>query len=294
MADAFRRVAAREDLKGFLFVLPALVLLIAVLGFPLLGAILQSLNLLWVEKPGFSLAAYRLLASDPAFVRSVFSTALFVVATVTFHLTLGLAVAMLLNLDVKLKWFFRVAALLPWTVPDVVAGLVWRFMVDPLAGFVNALLIAFDPRIEPIDWLGNPQLAQFTLILAEGWRAYPFIMLILLAGLQAIPRQQYEAAQIDGATWWQSFRYVTLPNLKTMFIIATVLDTIWECRLFGMVFSLTGGGPGDATQVLSLLIYRQNFEFFNTSYSAAIAVVLALAMFAVSVPYLRLTMKQRV
>jgi len=294
MADAFRRVAAREDVKGFLFVLPALVLLIAVLGFPLLGAILQSLNLLWVEKPGFSLAAYRLLASDPAFVRSVFSTALFVVATVTFHLTLGLAVAMLLNLDVKLKWFFRVAALLPWTVPDVVAGLVWRFMVDPLAGFVNALLIAFDPRIEPIDWLGNPQLAQFTLILAEGWRAYPFIMLILLAGLQAIPRQQYEAAQIDGATWWQSFRYVTLPNLKTMFIIATVLDTIWECRLFGMVFSLTGGGPGDATQVLSLLIYRQNFEFFNTSYSAAIAVVLALAMFAVSVPYLRLTMKQRV
>lgn len=294
MAEALRRLTAREDLKGFLFVLPALVLLIAVLGFPLLGAILQSLNLLWVEKPGFSLAAYRLLASDPAFVRSVFSTALFVVATVAFHLALGLAVAMLLNLDVELKWFFRVAALLPWTVPDVVAGLVWRFMVDPLAGFVNALLIAFDPRIEPIDWLGTPHLAQLTLILAEGWRAYPFIMLILLAGLQAIPRQQYEAAQIDGATWWQSFRFVTLPNLKTMFIIATVLDTIWECRLFGMVFSLTGGGPGDATQVLSLLIYRQNFEFFNTSYSAAIAVVLALAMFAVSVPYLRLTMKQRV
>lgn len=294
MAEAFRRVAAREDVIGFLFVLPALVLLVVVLGFPLLGAILQSVNLLWVDKPGFSLSAYGMLASDPAFFRSVSSTVLFVAATVTFHLAAGLAVAMLLNLDIKLKWLFRVAALLPWTVPDVVAGLVWRFMVDPLAGFVNSVLIAFDPRMEPIDWLGNPKLATLVLILAEGWRAYPFIMLILLAGLQAIPRQQYEAAEIDGATWWQSFRLVTLPNLKTMFIIATVLDTIWECRLFGMVFSLTGGGPGDETQVLSLLIYRQNFEFFNTSYSAAIAVVLALAMFAVSLPYLRLTMRQKV
>jgi len=206
----------------------------------------------------------------------------------------GLLVAMLLNVEVRLKWLFRVIALLPWTVPDVFAGLVWRFMVDPLAGFINSLLITFAGQTEPVDWLGTSTLAFGCLILAEGWRAYPFIMLILLAGLQAIPPQQYEAAQLDGATAWQSFRFVTLPNLKTMFVIAAVLDTIWECRLFGMVFSLTGGGPGDATQVLSLLTYRQNFEFFNPAYSAAIAVALAAAMLALSVPYLRLTMKQTV
>ena len=282
-----------DELRGLLFVAPALLLLVLVLGFPAIAAGLQSVNLMWVDKPAFSLAAYRQLADDPAFARAALNTALFVAATVTFHLMAGLGLALLLNLEVRLKWFFRVAALLPWTVPDVVAGLVWRFMVDPLAGLVNSLAITLRLTNEPVDWLGNPTLARLCLVVAEGWRAYPFIMLILLAGLQAIPRAQYEAAEIDGATRWQSFLYVTLPNLRTMLIIALVLDTIWECRLFGMVFSLTGGGPGDATQTLPLLVYRQSFEFFNTAYSAAIAMVLALAMFAIAVPYLRMTMKQQ-
>ena len=282
-----------DELRGLLFVAPALLLLVLVLGFPAIAAGLQSVNLMWVDKPAFSLAAYRQLADDPAFARAALNSALFVAATVSFHLMAGLGLALLLNLEVRFKWFFRVAALLPWTVPDVVAGLVWRFMFDPLAGLVNSLAITLRLTNEPVDWLGNPTLARLCLVLAEGWRAYPFIMLILLAGLQAIPRAQYEAAEIDGATRWQSFLHVTLPNLRTMLIIALVLDTIWECRLFGMVFSLTGGGPGDATQTLPLLVYRQSFEFFNTAYSAAIAMVLALAMFAIAVPYLRMTMKQQ-
>ena len=289
-----RGLKHREDLHGFLFVAPALLLLVAVLGFPAIAAGLQSVNLMWVDKPAFSLAAYRQLTGDPVFAQAAINTLLFVVATVTFHMLMGLGVALLLNLEIRGKWLFRVAALLPWTMPDVVAGLVWRFMFDPLAGFVNSAAIALHLISEPIDWLGNPTLARLCLVLAEGWRAYPFIMLILLAGLQAIPRTQYEAARIDGASAWQSFVYVTLPNLRTMLIIALVLDTIWECRLFGMVFSLTGGGPGDVTQTLPLLVYRQNFEYFNTAYSAAIAVVLALAMFSIAVPYLRRTMKQKV
>lgn len=291
IGDRAQRWTEREDVKGVLFVLPALLLLIAVLGFPAVGAILQSVNLLWADRPSFSVAAYLQLVADPAFANAARNTSLFVVATVSFHLLLGLAVAMLLNLEVRLKWLFRVVALLPWTVPDVFAGLVWRFMVDPLAGFINSLLITFAGQTEPVEWLGTSSGAFACLVLAETWRAYPFVMLILLAGLQAIPSQQYEAAQLDGATAWQSFRYVTVPNLRTMFVIAAVLDTIWECRLFGMVFSLTGGGPGDATQVLSLLTYRQNFEFFNPAYSAAIAVALASAMLVLSIPYLRLTMK---
>jgi multiple sugar transport system permease protein len=288
-----RGLAASEELCGLMFVAPALLLLVVVLGFPAVAALLQSINLMWVDKPAFSLAAYRQLAGDPVFAHAAVNTALFVGATVAFHVLAGLGLALLLNLDVRFKWAFRVAALLPWTVPDVVAGLVWRFMVDPLAGFVNSVAITLRLTNEPIDWLGDPTLARLCLVVAEGWRAYPFVMLILLAGLQAIPRTQYEAAKIDGASAWQSFVYITLPNLRTMLIIALVLDTIWECRLFGMVFSLTGGGPGDATQTLPLLVYRQNFEFFNTAYSAAIAVVLALAMFAIAMPYLRMTMKQK-
>jgi ABC-type sugar transport system permease subunit len=110
--------------------------------------------------------------------------------------------------------------------------------------------------------------------------------------MQAIPRQQYEAAELDGASALQAFRRITIPYLRPMFIIALVLDTIWECRLFGMVFSMTGGGPGNSTQVLSLLTYKHYFQFFNTSYAASIAVVLAVVMLLVSFPYLRVTMKR--
>jgi multiple sugar transport system permease protein len=183
-------------------------------------------------------------------------------------------------------------AILPWTMPDVIGGLIWRFMFDTLPGIVNSVLLRIGAVAEGIDWLGSPLLAFLCLIFAEGWRGYPFVMLILLAGMQAIPRQQYEAAELDGTSALQAFRYITVPNLRPMFIIALVLDTIWQCRLFGMVYSMTGGGPGNATQVLSLLTYKQYFQFFNTSYAASIAVVLAVIMLSVSFPYLRMTMKR--
>jgi multiple sugar transport system permease protein len=115
-------------------------------------------------------------------------------------------------------------------------------------------------------------------------------MLILLAGLQAIPGHLYEAAAIDGATAWQRFRFVTLPSLKNMVMIAVVLDVIWEARLFGTVYGMTGGGPGDATELVSTMTFKQYFEFFNPAYASAMAVVLAVVMLIVSLPYLRATM----
>jgi len=284
----------REPLAGIAFVAPALLVLAVVLGFPLVAALLQSVNVAFTERSaGFSLLAYRALLTDASFHRSAINTLVFVTATVSLHLSIGLAVALMLNLKMRFIVLLRVIALLPWTVPDVVAGMIWRFMMDPLSGFTNALIAVFRPTDAPIDWLGSPLLAFFCLILAEGWRAYPFIMLVLLAGLQAISETQYEAAQIDGANAWQRLRYITLPNLKMVLIIAVILDIIWECRLFGMVFSLTGGGPADTTQVLSLLIYQQNFEYYNTTTSAAMAIVLALGMLVLSIPYVRLTMGNR-
>lgn len=278
---------------AYAFIAPAFVMLVVILGFPAVAAILQSFNLVWVTKPGFTLASYRMLLTDAQFHTSLYNTICFVAATVSFHLAMGLGVALLLNAEVRGKWLFRVVALLPWTIPDVIGGIVWRFMFDTLPGIVNAILLRTGAVTEPVDWLGSPRLAFLSLVLAEGWRGYPFIMLILLAGLQAIPRHLYEAAQIDGASAWQGFRYITVPGLRTMFIIALVLDTIWQCRLFGMVYGMTGGGPGNATQVISLLTYKTYFEFFNNSYAAAIAVALAALMLLISVPYLRMSMRER-
>jgi multiple sugar transport system permease protein len=278
--------------KGYFFILPSFLLLLTILGFPAVAAILQSFNILWVRKPSFAVSSYLRLFSDIEFLASLLNTVIFVSCTVFFHLLIGLGVALLLNLEIRKKHYFRVIAILPWTVPDVIGGLIWKFMFDTLPGFVNAVLLKAGILNEGIDWLGVPQLAFPCLILAEVWRGYPFAMLILLAGLQAIPRYQYEAASIDGASTVQNFFYITLPNLKYMFIIAMILDTIWECRLFGMVYSMTGGGPGYSTQVLSLLTYKHYFQFFNISYAAAIAVMLAVVMLLISIPYLRITMRR--
>lgn len=280
--------------KCYFFILPAFLLLVSILGFPAIAAVLQSVNLVWVGKSSFTLSSYARLLQDVEFLTSLLNTFIFVSATVSFHLLIGLGVALLLNVEIKRRHFFRVIAILPWTMPDVIGGLIWKFIFDTLPGFVNGVLIHSKFLAEPIDFLGTPLLAFFCFIFAEVWRGYPFVMLILLAGLQAIPRHQYEAGAIDGASTVQSFLYITLPNLKYMVIIAMILDTIWECRLFGMVYSMTGGGPGYASQILSLLTYKHYFQFFNTSYAASIAVVLAVLMLFISIPYLRITMRREV
>lgn len=283
----------RDSYKGYLFILPAFVMLVIILGFPALAAVLQSFNVMWVSKPAFSLAAYAALPQDPELLRSLANTAVFVGVVVSVHLVVGLSVALLLNMDLRWKWLWRVVAILPWTMPDVIGGLVWRFMFDTLSGIVNSLLLRTGLTIEPIDWLGIPHLAFGAVMLAESWRGYPYVMLILLAGLQSIPRQQYEAAELDGCSAVQKFAYVTIPNLRHMLIIALVLDTIWESRLFGMVYSMTGGGPGYATQILTVLSYKQYFQFFNVPYGASMAVLLALVLFCISLPYLRMSMRQQ-
>jgi multiple sugar transport system permease protein len=280
--------------KGYFFILPAFLLLLSILGFPAVAAILQSFNLVWVSKPFFTVSSYFRLLQDVEFLISLLNTFIFVSTTVCFHLLIGLGVALLLNTEIRRKHFFRVIAILPWTMPDVIGGLIWKFIFDTLPGFVNGVFIRGGFVAEPIDFLGMPLLAFLCLIFAEIWRGYPFVMLILLAGLQAIPRHQYEAGAIDGASTVQSFLYITIPNLKYMVIIAVILDTIWECRLFGMVYSMTGGGPGYASQVLSLLTYKHYFQFFNTSYAASIAVILAVFMLTISIPYLRITMRREV
>jgi multiple sugar transport system permease protein len=285
-------VSIKEHTKGYLFILPALLFLIIILGFPAVAAVLQSFNLMWVPEPSFNTKSYVRLLGDVEFRTSVLNTVIFVASTVGFHLVIGLGVALLLNMEIKNKHFFRVVAILPWTVPDVIGGLIWRFMFDTLPGIVNAVLLKVGWVADPVDWLGNPALAFPCVIFAEVWRGYPYVMLILLAGLQAIPKDLYEAAEIDGASKFTGFFFITLPNLKFMIIIATILDIIWECRLFGMVYSMTGGGPGYSSQVLSLLTYKHYFIFFNSPYAGAIAVVLALLMLIISIPYLRMTMRQ--
>ncbi len=270
--------------QGLLFVLPTLLVLLVVLGFPISVAIINSFSL---PEGGWTLNNYTKLPGDERFRNSLAVTFTFVGSTVLLHLVVGFIIALALNTEIRGKRFFRVLAILPWTVPDVISGLIWRFMYNPTAGIINRLLFDFGLIHKHVEWLGDSDLALPSVIFADVWRGYPFVMLILLAGLQAIPRELYEAAKVDGASILQEFRYITIPSMRGMILIAVALDTIWQFRRFGLVFNMTAGGPGNVTEILSLYVYKQYFRYFNFEYAAAIAVVLAIIMLLLSLPYVR-------
>lgn len=280
--------AFHPERQGYWFILPCFLLLGLVLGFPMVMAILNSFAPIWTKGlAGFTLAYYQRLLHDDVFWNSIIRTVYFVGATVGLHLILGLAVALALNSAIRGRRFFRVMAILPWTVPDVIAGLVWGWMYDPLSGIVNDVLHRVGLISSPVEWLANPALVMPSVILADTWRGYPFVMLVLLAGLQAIPKEQYEAAKVDGASAIQEFFHVTLPNLKRMIAIATILDIIWQARRFGLIWVMTEGGPARSSEILSVLAYRQYFRFFNFEYASAISVALAVVLLIIGLPYVR-------
>lgn len=275
---------------GYLFVLPALLLLLGVLGFPALFSLLLSF------RPegggGLSLEQYRFLLQDSLVHQTFWNTGLLVVLSVAAHLGLGLAVALALNLPLRAQPVFRLVALLPWVVPDVIAGIIWKWLYNPLNGALNDVLLRLGLLAAPLDWLGGRHLPLVSVILANVWRGFPFVMLILLAGLQAIPRERYEAASIDGATALQRFRYITLPGLRKMLVVSLALDTVWEVRRFGLIQAMTQGGPGTLTEILSTLVYKQYFKFFRFEYASAIAVVMTGVLLLVSLPYIRMISRE--
>jgi len=266
------------------FVLPGLLLLILVLGFPAITSILYSVK---AEQAGtYTLAHYNYLLKDPFFMTTFWNTAIFVFASVATHMILGLAVAMVLNSAIPARPLFRLIALLPWVVPDVVAGIIWKWMFNPIYGAVNDVLLKVGLINTSVEWLSNPKLAMFSVILVNLWRGFPFVMLILLAGLQAIPPHLYEAASIDGASKPQMFFHITIPGLRKMIIVALALDTVWEVRRFGLIQAMTQGGPGILTEVLSTYTYKQYFQFFRFEYASSVAVVMTIVLLLVSLPYI--------
>ncbi|MBW2056935.1 MAG: sugar ABC transporter permease [Deltaproteobacteria bacterium] len=280
------RLRIRDRHMWILFVGPGVLLLVLVLGFPAVKSLLYSLRPEEAGSTAYTVSNYRNLLKDPFFARTFWNTGVFVTLSVASHMLLGLAVAMVLNSAIPAKPLFRVIALLPWVVPDVVAGIIWKWMYDPIYGALNDLLLRTGLIDSPVEWLSNPKLALLSVILVNLWRGFPFVMLILLAGLQAIPRYLYEAAAIDGATRWQLFRHVTIPGLKKMIIVALALDIVWEVRRFGLIQAMTQGGPGVLTEVLSTYTYKQYFQFFRFEYASAISVVMTAVLLMVSLPYI--------
>jgi multiple sugar transport system permease protein len=281
---------ARERWHGLLFLSPVLVFLGAVIVLPLAHAFWTSLHRIRGLSSTFvGLANYVRVLEDDAFWHALRVSMGFVSISVFLHVFLGLALALALNEIRVARTALRIIFLTPWMVAAAVGATIWLWLLEPQFGVVNYLLLATGMIQTPVAWLGEPGPAFAAVTAVEVWRGVPFVMLLMLAGLQTIPAEQYEAAAIDGASSWQRFRWITLPNLKYLLVVASTLDIINVVRHYDIIGVMTTGGPAGATEVLPALLYNTAFRANRFGEAAAIGVLLLGMVLVFSILYLRAT-----
>lgn len=275
---------------GYAFIALAFLAIGVALVYPMLSGISLSLHHValdfTVDYAG--LANYRTVLASRAFWQTLGNTLFFATVSTMCTLVVGLGMALLLNYPgLRCRTFWRVLFLMPWTISNVAAGLGWKWILDTLYGVLNDMLLRLGIIAEPVLWLASRDWAMTSVIVANVWRSFPFLMLLLLAGLQAIPREQYESAAVDGATAWRRFLHVTLPNLRFLLFVGTVLDFIFNVRQFDLIYVMTRGGPRNATEVLPTLVNRQAFEFLEYGQAAATAVLMLALLMLCTLVYMR-------
>ncbi|MDR2028834.1 MAG: sugar ABC transporter permease [Treponema sp.] len=264
----------------YLYLVPALALLILLMVYPMVTVVRYSLydNIIANPNPVFTGFRHHLrVLGDPEFQNSFFHTLYFTILSVLFHLVLGLGFAMLLNSKVNglVRTVFRIFYILPWLFTATVVAITWRLLLNPL-GVINYILRFFRLINENAEWFGNSKTALHTLVFVNIWAGYPFFMVSLLAGLQGIPQDMYEAAIIDGTSETQRFIYITIPFLAPIIMSISLLDFIWTTHIFPLVWMATGGGPGRSTEVLSTYTYKLAFNQYQYSAASAAAVLILL------------------
>jgi ABC-type sugar transport system permease subunit len=276
----------RERLFGYALLLPTLAVLALVILYPLADGFrisLMRMKLTSTAEPRFiGLENYLDLARDDKFWITVRTTAIWTASNVVAQIVLGLALALLLNERLKARGLYRSIALIPYIVPSVAAALIWRWMYDGSSGVINAILVRLGLIADYRPWLGEVSTALPAVIIESVWKGTPFVMILLLAGLQTIPPEYYEAGAIDGASSWQRFRDITLPLLRPALAVATVLTTVYTVNNFNAIWLMTQGGPLGSTEILFTWAYKMAFDRFDFGVAAAISVVLfgILAVFA--------------
>ncbi|MCA9837763.1 MAG: sugar ABC transporter permease [Trueperaceae bacterium] len=247
-------------------------------------------NVIMEKNPVFvGFANYAKLLSDEVFHKAFANTMYFTAMSVIFHLILGLGFALLLNtklLPQMTRAIFRVIYVLPWVFTATIIAILWRLLLNP-NGVINYLILVSGLSSEKIEWLSSKELALHTVTFINIWSGYPFYMVSLLAGLQGIPGEYYEAATIDGANGRQLFRYITLPQLKPIILSLAMLDFIWTMHQFTLIWMTTGGGPLRVTEMLSTLTYKLAFSSYKFSQASASAFIILALSLIVALFYVR-------
>jgi multiple sugar transport system permease protein len=274
-----QRVLGRDWPIGWLFILPTVALLFGLIGYPFVRALYYSFfNVVGLRVGDFvGLQNYRNLWSDDFFLRAVVTTVTFTFWSEVFKFSVGLTAALLLHNLPRWGAILGGILLLPYIIPEVVRALAWRILLDPLFGALNYILISLHLITKGPSWLGDPNIALASVITVNVWAGIPFFVILFLAGLKAIDRELYDAASVDGANAWRRFLHITLPGLRYVVIVAVLLSTIFTFNNFTLTYLLTGGGPGGATRVYTILAYE--YAIGAQRFSAGTAVAMTMAPF---------------
>jgi multiple sugar transport system permease protein len=291
-----RRARWRLAEQPLIWLAPLALLLAVSYVYPAIDVVRYSFTNATLLNPeyDYSLGSYETVSANPDLPGVIRTTLIFVVFSVICQLVLGLLVAMALNRGTKRGLWgvgvLRIIILSSWIVPGIAGGIVWQLMFNEASyGFLNGILRSVG--LSPVSWLSDPNMAIWSAVIANVWRGTAFSMILLYAGLLVIPQSLYEAASVDGATALKQFWYVTLPQLRPIMLINTILISIFTLNSFDLILSLTGGGPGRATEVLSLYAYNTVFRNFDLSNGAVLAVLLLLISLVFTALYIRLLPK---
>ncbi|MFV0362510.1 MAG: carbohydrate ABC transporter permease [Suipraeoptans sp.] len=274
-----RSLAEKRNYRFALsFSIPAALFSFILIVYPLFTTIKMSFqNIKFIGSSqtgeGFTLDNYKKLFISSDFWNALSKSVLFTITILTISFLLGLGLAILLNRKFKFQKLVRTLILLAWPIPGVVVGLLFTWMFDGNYGIINSILKSLHIISTNIKWTATPTTAMATIIVATIWKSYPFFTLSILAGLKGISGDYYEAASIDGANKWMQFLHITLPALRSVIVTSLLLNGLWIFRNYDLVYSITGGGPNQATETLPLLLYNQAFKYYNMGYASAIGIV---------------------
>lgn len=277
----------RRQLYPYRFLTPILVVVGAVLVYPLLYVFRLSFFSYSLSR-GLHFIGwgnYTTIAKDKVFQVALKNTFVYTAAAISVELVLGFVLANVLNREFKGRDLVRGFLLIPMLASPIVSGIMWRFMYNPDFGIINYFFKSLG--LPTFVWTGNPSTALLSCVVVDIWQYTSFVMLLLLAGLQSIPREQYEAAMIDGASSWQRLRYITIPWLKPMILVVLLMRTMDSVKVFDQVYALTGGGPGISSLTVGVYAYYKGFRSFSLGYASAVSWVLALITLVISLFYIR-------
>ncbi len=273
----------------YVYVIPAIIIMIAIVLYPLLYGFwlsLTNMSLKTFKNPDFiAFRNYVKLLSDTEFLRTFGRTIVWTVVNVFFHVTIGLSLALLLNRKLPGKSLIRLMLIIPWAIPQYISALTWRGMLNKQYGVINIVLTRMG--IEPVAWLTNPDMVFVGAILTNIWLGFSFMMMISLGGLQSIPVELFEAADIDGASALQKFKNITVPLLKPVMTPSIILGTVWTFNMVNVIFIIAGGYGNAKTQILVTSVYRTAFSFYRYGYGAAYSVVIFLILLIFGLVYMK-------